>query len=79
MPLYFDNGFLRLPSGERVVYLSSQMRNELKFWSEKGYQVKSTKVIFIVSWKGKGDKEETAVLLPELVLQRQNPQENKSN
>jgi hypothetical protein len=44
------------------------MREELHGWAEKGYYVKSAKINFIVAWKGKEDAEETAVILPELVL-----------
>ena len=68
MPLFYDDGFLRLSTGERVVCLSKQKRDELQDWAGKGYQVQSAKVNFIVAWKGKDDSEETAVLLPELVL-----------
>jgi ATP-dependent DNA helicase RecQ len=71
-PLYFDNGYLRLSSGERVAYISKKRREELKDWSEKGYFVKSAKVNFIVAWKGKDDIDETEVLLPELVLKKNN-------
>ena len=34
--------------------------------------MQSAKVNFIVAWKGKDDVEETAVLLPELVLKAYN-------
>ena len=37
--LYFDNGCLRLPSGESVSIISNKMRNELQHWFEKGYFV----------------------------------------
>ena len=67
-PLCFDDGYLRLPSGERVVCISNKMREELLGWTEKGYHVKSAKINFIVAWKSKEDAEETAVILPELVL-----------
>ena len=67
-PLYFDDGYLRLPSGERVVCISNKMREELQGWAEKSYYVKSAKINFIVAWKNKEDAEETAVLLPELML-----------
>ena len=68
MPLFYDDGYLRLSTGERVVYFSKQKRDELQSWTERNYQVQSAKVNFIVAWKGKDDSEETAVLLPELVL-----------
>ena len=59
MPLFFDDGYLRLPTGERVVCLSKQRRDELQDWAEKDYQVQSAKVNFIVAWKNKEDMEET--------------------
>ncbi|MBP5401345.1 MAG: RecQ family ATP-dependent DNA helicase [Bacteroidales bacterium] len=68
--LYFDNGCLRLPSGESVSIISNKMRNELQHWFEKGYFVQSAKINFIVAWKGKEESEETAVLLPELMLKK---------
>ena len=68
MPLYFDDGYLRLDTGETVVSLSKTKRQELQLWTEKGYRVKSAKINYIVAWKGKDDVEETAVLLPEMVL-----------
>ena len=69
-PLFFDNGYLRLNTGEKVAALSKDKRNELNDWAEKGYQVQSAKVNYIVAWRGKEEKEECAVLLPELVLRK---------
>ena len=69
-PIYFDEGYLRLSSSERVASLSNKSREELKEWAEKGYHVKSAKINFILAWKGKDDTEETAVLLPELMLKK---------
>lgn len=70
--LCYDDGYLCLSSGERVVCISKKMREELQVWAEKGYDVKSAKTNFIVAWKGKDANEETAVLLPELVLKKNN-------
>ena len=69
-PLCFDEGYLRLPSSEKAACISNKMREELKDWAEKGYYVQSAKANFVVAWKGKDDTEETAVLLPELVLRK---------
>ena len=69
-PLYYDDGYFRLPTGERVTSISNKMRNELQYWFEKDYFVQSAKINFIVAWKGKEETEETAVLLPELVLKK---------
>ena len=71
MPLYYDNGHLRISSGETMACLSTQMCQELADWATKGYLVKSAKILFIVAWKGKDETEDAAVLLPELVLQKQ--------
>ena len=70
MPLYFDDGILRLATGEKAVCLSKQKRDELQVWAEKGFQVKSAKINFIVAWRGKEDTEETAVVIPKMVLKR---------
>ena len=69
-PLYFDNGYLRLPSGESVARISNKMRDELQCWAHKGYSVQTASVNFIVAWKSKEAAEETAVLLPELKLKK---------
>ena len=69
-PLCFENGYLRLPSGEGVAFISNKMREELQNWNEKGYIVQSAQANFIVAWKGKEDTEETAILLPELTLKK---------
>lgn len=66
--LFFDDGYLRLPSGEKVVSLSKKMRAELQAFTDKGYRVTSSKVNYIVAWKGKDESDETAVILPELTL-----------
>jgi len=68
--LCFDNVFFRLSNGKKVAALSKQKRGELRELYDKGYVVKSAKVNYIVAWKNKEDTEETAVILPEIVLKR---------
>lgn len=54
-----------------VAKLSLNMQNTLSGWQERGYEVKSASVRFVVAWKPKDatkDEEETAVLLADLVL-----------
>jgi len=49
------------------------MQNTLAEWKEKGYEVKSASVRFVVAWKPKEapkDEPETAVLLADLLLFR---------
>ena len=61
---------LHLPTGETIAPLSKKKREEIQKWVEKGYQVQSATINYIVAWKGKDEVEEAAVLLPELVLQK---------
>lgn len=70
MPLVFCNMELHLPTGETIAPLSKKKREEIQKWVEKGYQVQSATINYIVAWKGKDEVEEAAVLLPELVLQK---------
>ncbi len=71
-PLEYKDTFLFNPkNGTAVAKLSSAMHKELSEWQEKGYQIRSVSVRFIVAWKSKDeprDKEETAVLLPDIIL-----------
>jgi len=50
MPLLFDNSYLKILSGEKVALISKQKRCEIKEWYEKGYQVQSAKINYIVAW-----------------------------
>ncbi|MBO7541569.1 MAG: hypothetical protein J6T33_07920, partial [Bacteroidales bacterium] len=72
--LVFDNGYLRTTDGERrIAALSKNYRKQLEEWYAKGFEVVSARVAYILAWKGKDepeDAEETAVLLPELVLRQ---------
>ena len=56
-----------------VAKLSLSMQETLLEWKERGYEVKSASVRFVVAWKPKDapkDEPETAVLLADLVLSR---------
>ena len=51
--------------------MSQNMQKTLSEWKERGYEVKSASVRFIVAWKPKDapkDEPETAVLLPDLFV-----------
>ena len=67
MALEFFEGFL-LHKGQKIASLSNSCRDKLKAWNEKGYSVESVTINFIVAWKKKEDTEETAALLPEILL-----------
>lgn len=70
--LDYEEGLLRNPkSGKPVAKLSARMQESLKQWTQRGYQVDSATVRFVVAWRAKDvskDQPETAVLLPELKL-----------
>lgn len=55
----------------RVARLSKACLDRLQELARKGYRLHAARVRFIVAWKGKEDTEETAVILPDLVLRRE--------
>ena len=71
-PLLCKDSYLYRTSGRQpIARLSAKMQKELAGWKEKGYEVKSASVRFIVAWKSKDapkDEPETAVLLADLIL-----------
>ena len=71
---YRDEMFFTPSSTVAVAKISASMRDTITDWLSKGYQVKSAKVRFVVAWKpadsSKGSPE-YAVMLPDLVLQRE--------
>jgi ATP-dependent DNA helicase RecQ len=69
-PMFYDNGFLRDSTGNRIVHLSKSKREDLKHWFEKGYSVAEARVSCIVAWKSEEEEEEYAVILPDLVLNK---------
>ncbi len=70
--LTYHDFMLCLPqSGVPVALLSRDMQTRLQQWQQKGYQVDSATVRFIVAWKPKEapkSEPETAVLLADLTL-----------
>ena len=70
---YADNYLINPKTGKYVVKLSARMQDSLKQWEERGYRITSSAVRFVVSWRAKDaekDAPETAVLLPELKLEK---------
>lgn len=62
-------------TGYPIAMLSARMQQKLSEWQEKGYEVQSAKVRFIVAWKPKDapkEEKETAVVLADLVLKKVN-------
>ena len=72
--LIYDNSMLyNAKTGVAVAKLSKDMRSKVAVWNSKGYFIRYGRVRFVVAWKGKDapkDAPETAVLLPDIVLER---------
>ena len=70
---YKDYYLFETSNNKPVAKLSSTMQTALSDWKEKGYEVKSASVRFVVAWKPKDSPKgeaETAVLLADLILSR---------
>ena len=70
--LLIDDCYALVPSTRRAVAkLSANMQATLAAWREKGYQVRSASVRYVVAWKPRDapkEEQETAVLLIDLTL-----------
>jgi len=69
--LFYKDYTLYNQAQRPVARLSQNMQKKLAEWKERGYEVKSASVRFVVAWKPKDapkEEAETAVLLPDLVL-----------
>lgn len=73
-PLRFDNNYLYDPKTNYAVgQLSQKMQEDLKGWAERGYEVSSATIRFIVAWRQKDapqKEEEHAVLLVDIGLRK---------
>ena len=72
---YRDNMLYIHGTGKAVAKLSFVMQKKLEDWQQRGYQVLSASVRFVVAWKGKEapkEEKETAVLLPDMVMGKEN-------
>lgn len=71
-PLNYDNAVLyNVETNNPVAKLSRNMQVSIDEWKEKGYDVKSAAVRFVVAWKPKDapkEEPETAVLLIDMIL-----------
>lgn len=68
---YKDFVLYNTQTNKPVAKMSLSMQNTLSEWKERGYNVKSSSVRFVVAWKPKDapkNEPETAVLLADLLL-----------
>lgn len=71
--LTYNNSLLYNSTGKPVAKLSINMQKTISEWKEKGYDVKSASVRFVVAWKPKDapkEESESAVLLIDMLLSR---------
>ena len=74
--LRFENNFLYAPQTHiALAQLSQQMQANLRVWADKGYEVSSSTIRFIVAWRPRPKdaspkEEEHAVLLVDLSLSK---------
>ena len=70
---FADNYLFSLQTNITVAQLSQRMQADLQAWTEKGYDVSSSTIRFIVAWRPKDaprEEEEHAVLLVDLRLSK---------
>lgn len=61
---------LRSEEGETLVRYSAAFRERLSALERQGYQVRDGEIRYIVAWQAEEDEEETAILLPDIRLQK---------
>ena len=70
---FADNYLFSLQTNTPVAQLSQRMQADLQAWAEKGYEVSSSTIRFIVAWRPKDaprEEKEHAVLLVDLSLSK---------
>ena len=72
--LCYSNNYLYCSQSDMpIAQLSQKMQTDLRLWAEKGYEVITASVRFIVAWRPKDapkEEEEHAVLLADLSLRQ---------
>lgn len=72
--LRFSNNYLYCSQSDMpIAQLSQKMQTDLRLWAEKGYEVITASIRFIVAWRPKDspkEEEEHAVLLADLSLRQ---------
>jgi len=65
------------PDGQSVLRFSQQFVNQLADMKEKGYELKSARVNFIVHWSKEETGQEVKIILPELFFERNKEQSSQ--
>ena len=71
--LKYNDGYLLNEQETNVAALSASGKDKLKVWTDKGYEVTSAKVSYILAWKPHDSNIEYAVCLANIVLSKIEP------
>lgn len=66
-------------NGQAILKFSKRGLEKIKLFREKNYVLASAKVRFVVFWKKENTENETLIILPELLFEKQETQENPNN
>ena len=66
--MQYNDGYLLNEQGINIAALSASGKDKIKTWSDKGYQVTSAKVSYILAWRPQDSESEYAVCLPNIIL-----------
>ena len=67
---YVARGISYTKSAENFINYSKAFKEKLDFLKAKGYEATAATIRFILAWKGKDDENETAIILPDLCLNK---------
>ena len=68
--LQYQDGYLLNDQSINIIALSASGKDKLKAWADKGYEVTSAKVSYILAWKPQDSETEYAVCLANVVLSK---------
>ena len=69
--LHYSNGYLISQQGDYIAYLSKGMRKRMEELQQKGYEVTSAEVSYILAWRRREEPQVTDVCLANLILEKQ--------
>jgi ATP-dependent DNA helicase RecQ len=77
--LQYQDGYLLNDQSINIIALSASGKNKLKAWTDKGYEVTSAKVNYILAWRPQDSETEYAVCLANVVLSKISEDKRNNN
>ncbi len=68
--LQYKDGYLLSEQSVNIIALSASGKDKLKAWTDKGYEVTSAKVNYILAWRPQDSDVEYAVCLANVVISK---------